>query len=92
MTNCCCLFIGFESRSGRSVSITLGPISPKSDTSEEESDIKKIKDDDKNKTQNLEDLKDSKEDMEDIFGELKMLGKLPLTNTSSIDQEEESVG
>ena len=89
----CRLFISFESRSGRSVSITLGPNSPKSDSSEEGSYIKRIKDDDKRKNrQNSKDSRNSKEDIEDIFGELKMLGKLPLSNTSSIDQEEESLG
>ena len=89
----CCLFIGFESRSGRSVSITLGPNSPKSVSSEEGIDIKKIKDDDKRKyRQESKDSRNSKEDIEDIFGELKMLGKLPLSNTNSIDQEKESLG
>ena len=43
-------------------------------------------DDDKRKNTN------SEEDIEDIFGELKMLGKLPLSTSSSIDQEEESMG
>ena len=42
--------------------------------------------------QNSKNSRNSKGDIEDIFGELKMLGKLPLSNTRSIDQQEESLG
>ena len=31
-------------------------------------------------------------EIEDIFGELKMLGKLPISSAGSIDQEEDRMG
>ena len=66
--------------------------SPKPDSSEGRRDsIKKEDSEEKGKTIVNSAKKESAE-IEDIFGELKMLGKLPLSSTGSMDQEEDTMG
>ena len=69
-------------------------VSPKPDSSEYEGrrdSIKKEDSEEKGKTIVNSAQKESAE-IEDIFGELKLLGKLPLSSTGSMDQEEDTMG
>ena len=66
--------------------------SPKPGSSEGRRESIKMEDSEENRKTIVNAAQKESAEIEDIFGELKLLGKLPLSSTGSMDQEEDTMG